>query len=118
MGVMALAVVVLGVVVFFWMWCFPEGTSSGNAARTAYRFVLTDGFAGDSVQLRMNDSVVFDRTVRGDSLEFAVQVPVEECFLMVALPRAGMVSSFELPSEGASVELRNRGGKVEMQLSE
>ena len=25
-GIMAMAVVVLAVVVFFWMWCFPDGT--------------------------------------------------------------------------------------------
>lgn len=116
MGVMALAVVVLGVVIFFWMWCFPNGTSRGGVERTDYRFLLADGFCGDSVQLRMNDSLVFDRTVPHDSLEVTVRVPEGECFLMVVLPQSDMVSSFELPSEGAFVGLRNHDGKVEMQL--
>ena len=116
MGVMALAVVVLGVVIFFWMWCFPNGTPHANTSQTSYCFLLTDGFRGDSVRLRMNDSVVFNRTVHTDSFEVSVQMPKGDCFLMVELPEADMVSSFELPSEGAVIGLRNRNGHVDMQL--
>lgn len=118
LGVMALAVVVLGVVVFFWMWCFPDGTPHEDAEKMDYRFLLADGFRGDSVQLRMNDSLVFSGKVPRDSLEISIGMPGEEYVLMVGLPQADRVSSFGLPPKGAAVLLRNNGGRVEMELQE
>ena len=108
-GIMAMAVVVLAVVVFFWMWCFPDGT------QTEYRISLDEGFRGDSVQLQINDSVVFSRRVAADSLEVVVAVPDEENLLMVVRPEADAVSSFELPSEGGRVVLRNHDETVSME---
>ena len=99
-GIMAMAVVVLAVVVFFWMWCFPDGTHGTEEAQTEYRISLDEGFRGDSVQLQINDSVVFSRRVATDSLEVVVAVPDEENLLMVVRPEADAVSSFELPSNG------------------
>ena len=31
-GIMAMAVVVLAVVVFFWMWCFPDGRGTDGVS--------------------------------------------------------------------------------------
>ena len=39
-GIMAMAVVVLAVVVFFWMWCFPDGTHGTEETQTEYRISL------------------------------------------------------------------------------
>mgnify|MGYP000549045004 CR=1 FL=1 len=111
-GIMAMAVVVLAVVVFFWMWCFPDGT---EGARTEYRISLDEGFRGDSVQLQINDSVVFSRRVAADSLEVVVAVPDKENLLMVVRPEADAVGSFELPSEGGRVVLRNHDETVSME---
>ena len=91
-GIMAMAIVVLAVVVFFWMWCFPDGTRGTEETRTEYRISLDEGFRGDSVQLQINDSVVFSRRVAADSLEVVVAVPDEENLLMVVRPEADAVS--------------------------
>ena len=82
-GIMAVAVVVLAVVVFFWMWCFPGGTRGEGEARTEYRIFFDEGFRGDSVQLQINDSAVFSRRVSAEPLEIVVMVPGEENLLMV-----------------------------------
>lgn len=92
-GIMAMAVVVLAVVVFFWMWCFPDGTHGTEETQTEYRISLDEGFRGDSVQLQINDSVVFSRRVAADSLEVVVAVPDEENLLMVVRPEADAVLS-------------------------
>lgn len=114
-GIMAMAVVVLAVVVFFWMWCFPDGTHGTEETQTEYRISLDEGFRGDSVQLQINDSVVFSRRVAADSLEVVVAVPDEENLLMVVRPEADAGSSFELPSEGGRVVLRNHDETVSME---
>lgn len=114
-GIMAMAVVVLAVVVFFWMWCFPDGTHGTEEARTEYRISLDEGFRGDSVLFQIDDSVVFSRRVAADSLEVVVAVPDKENLLMVVRPEADAVSSFELPSEGGRVVLRNHDETVSME---
>ena len=102
-GIMAMAVVVLAVVVFFWMWCFPDGTHGTEETQTEYRISLDEGFRGVS------------RRVAADSLEVVVAVPDEENLLMVVRPEADAVSSFELPSEGGRVVLRNHDETVSME---
>ena len=77
-GIMAMAVVVLAVVVFFWMWCFPDGTHGTEEARTEYRISLDEGFRGDSVLFQINDTVVYSRRVAADSLEVVVAVTDKE----------------------------------------
>ena len=65
---------------------FPDGTHGTEEAQTEYRISLDEGFRGDSVQLQINDSVVFSRRVATDSLEVVVAVPDEENLLMVVRP--------------------------------
>ena len=76
---------------------------------------MDEGFRGDSVLFQINDSVVFSRRVAADSLEVVVAVPDKENLLMVVRPEADAVSSFELPSEGGRVVLRNHDETVSME---
>ncbi len=114
-GIIGMSVVVLAVAVSFWIWCFPGGTHGAERARTEYRISLDEGFRGDSVQLQVNDSMVFSRRVAAGSPEIVVAVPDEENLLMVICPEADAVSSFRLPPGGGRVVLRNRGETVSME---
>lgn len=115
LGIMAMAIVVLAVVVVFWMWCFPNGVQA-ESPRAGYKIVLAAGFQGDSLQLMVNDSLVFSRRVLADTLEVAVDVPDGENLLMVARPEEDRVSSFEMPEGGGRLTLRKRDGMVEMEV--
>ena len=42
-GIMAMAIVVLAVVVFFWMWCLPDGTHGTEETQTGYRWMKVSG---------------------------------------------------------------------------
>ena len=66
-GIMAMGMVVIGVTIIFWMWCFPDG-SKNIAQRNAYSVELKDGFVGDSVRVYMNDSVLFAGAVTTNGL--------------------------------------------------
>lgn len=118
LGVMALAVVVLGVVIFFWMWCFPNGTPREDAAAMNYRFLLADGFRGDSVQLMLNDSVIFDGTVWSDSQAVAATLPKGSHVLMVFRPLSDTVSTFELPDKSSEITLSNYDEGVNMDVKD
>ena len=115
-GIMAMAIVVLGVVAVFWWWCFPDGKRPRTERpQAAYRILLRDGFRGDSVQLHVNDSMVFCARVESDSTEVAVAVPQGENLLMVARPERDELTSFDLPREGGRLVLQSHDGEVEME---
>lgn len=104
LGVMALAVVVLCTVIFFWMWCFPNGTTA-EATTARYRIRLVDNFHDDSLQIQIGDSVVFDRATGIGSEEIDARVACADSFMMVACPSTGRVSSFTLPADSARITL-------------
>ena len=113
-GVMAMAVLVLAVVVVFWFWCFPDGMHARQVPQARYGFCLSAGFQGDSLQLMVNDSVVYSGRPESDSLEVTVSLPEGENLLMVASPEEDRVSSFSLPREGGRIILQKHEGEVEM----
>ncbi|MCD8317707.1 MAG: hypothetical protein LUC45_02095 [Paraprevotella sp.] len=114
-GIMLMAVVVLAVVVDFWMWCFPNGVPhSSSVPATKYDILLSEGLRGDSVQLQINDSVVFSGSVVSDTQMVSVAMPEKENLLMVMRPGSGEVSSFQLPSKGGRIVLREHNGQLEM----
>ena len=113
-GVMAMAVIVLAVVVVFWFWCFPDGVHARQAPQARYVIGLSAGFRGDSLQLMVNDSLVYDGRPDSDSLDVAVSLPEGENLLMVVSPEEDRISSFSLPEEGGRVVLQKRNGDVEM----
>ncbi len=115
LGIMALAVMVLAVVVFFWLWCFPAGTRPAEVEKTEYRILLDAGFRNDSVQLQINDSIIFSRRVTEDVVEIVVTMPERENLLMVVRPEADEVSSFDLSPEGGRVVLQSDEGMVTLE---
>lgn len=115
LGIIAMAVVVLGVVMVFWMWCFPGGTGTTGAADANTRVLLAEGFRGDSVQLSVDDTLFFAQRVEADSTEVSAGRPEDASLLMVAFPEKDMVCSFDLPKGVKRVVLRNRDGDVDME---
>lgn len=113
LGVMATAVVVLAVAVCFWVWCFPDGTKDYAAPTTNYRVWLTSGFAGDSVIMAVNDSIVVNKIIKSPDEAVEVALPAGlSGLLMLTLPAAGSTFSFDLPAGGGELRLYNEKGVV------
>lgn len=112
-AIMAMAVVVFCVVVFFWMWCFPQGTSETNFS-SDYKILLDDTFKDDSVQLQVNDSVVFEQRIyKAEKITIAIPSK-ESAFLMLLMPEKDAAYSFNLPQGGGIVELSRKDNGVEI----
>ena len=79
-GIMAMALVVIGVVILFWLWCFPQGTADKpEAKRYAIHLV---GFQGDSLQVLYHPERPND-----------VRLPVQEYWLWGTLLAVGLLSA-------------------------
>ena len=114
-AIMAMAIVVFGGVVLFWMWCFPQGAAESISPMQRYEVLLETGFKGDSVQLQLNDSVMFAARVTEDAVTVELSVPKQEKqsdFLMVLLPEKDMAYAFNLSTDAPEVVLRNTANGV------
>ena len=80
-----------------------------------YEVLLETGFKGDSVQLQLNDSVMFAARVKEDAVTVELSVPKQEkqsVFLMVLLPEKDMAYAFNLSADMPEVVLRNTANGV------
>lgn len=112
-AIMAMAVVVFCVVIFFWMWCFPQGAVEDKSV-THYNIYLDETHVGDSVQLQINDSIYYDKRLSSpEEVVVDISKEAENDFLMVLLPEKDMVYAFDLPIGGGSVVLKRVNDKVQ-----
>lgn len=102
-GIMALALVVLAVVVVFWLWCFPQGVSQQSGR---YQILLEDGFAEDSLQVMLDDSVLFDGLVPFEPYALEVDYPEREAVLLVGDYASGDMAVFDMRAGEKPLKLK------------
>ncbi len=113
-AIMALAIVVLGVCIFFWMWCLPpDGLHNGQDK--GYTLSLDNRLTGDSLQIMVNDSLVFDG--RAGETTGAISFPAADVsqILIVTDATRNTTNSFNLPEKGCDVTLTRQNGNMELQ---
>ncbi|MCM1109323.1 MAG: hypothetical protein NC388_09815 [Clostridium sp.] len=117
LGVMSLAVVVFIVVVAFWVWCFPNGTAAPVAA-SGYTIRFSESFEGDSIQVHLNDSLLFDGVVAGADFSLPAEGCGEQDVLMVGDARLDVLYTFTLEQGHPVVNLTKEAGGVKMRQSD
>lgn len=117
MGVMALAVAVFVVVVAFWVWCFPNGTAVLSPVAARYTVAFSESFGADSIQVYLNDSLVFEGRPSGFSLPLSAGNG-EDDVLMVADVVSDVLYTFPLEPGKQQVCLAREGNEVKMRQEE
>lgn len=112
-GIMAMALVVIGVVIIFWLWCFPQGTSNNPAPVNRYEVRLV-GFQGDSLQVSLDDQEVFHATVPGDTCIVGSSYKEKKAVLMVGSFRSDELVSFEVTDEDSPITVYRENGEIKM----
>lgn len=111
-GIMAMALVVIGVVILFWLWCFPQGTADKpEAKRYAIHLV---GFQGDSLQVSLDDQVLLDGAVDGDTCILGSDYPEKQAVLMVGSFRTDELVTFEITDEDSPVTVWRENDEIKM----
>lgn len=109
-GIMAAAVVLLGVVIFFWMWCFPI-TKGAEVAEVQRTLTLKSMNWGDNVILVLDDSTLYEGCVT-DSIMTFTNVPQEGSVLMLMDVGANTIYSFNIEQAAKQLVLRREAGEV------
>lgn len=111
-GIMAMALVVIGVVILFWMWCFPQGTPDKPKSKR-YEVQLL-GFRGDSLQVSLDDQILFDGTVDGDTCILGSDYPEKQAVLMVGSFRSDELVTFEVSDSDSPITVCRENDEIKM----
>lgn len=113
-GILAFAVIFV-VVIFVYMSLRLQREKEGERyfAET-YDICLTGGFAGDSISLLINDSLLTTRRMTEEPFSIQVKRFAEQSALMVVDNATDKLSLFELSEKGGTYRLEKEGGQVKL----
>lgn len=111
-GVAAMSFAVLFVVIFFLSLSFEK--MEEVEAKGFYQLELAQGFVGDSTQIYVNDSLLYENVVATDTLKITFKPFDEQHLLMVSDLTTQRTRSYNLPKETCRVILsKDEEGLVE-----
>lgn len=116
-GVLAFAVIFV-VVIFVYMSMRLQQKKEGERNfQETYAITLTNGFAGDSLSLLINDSVLVNQKIIEEPFTIEVKRFAEQSALMIVDNATEKLSLFELSEKGGKYRFEKENGEVK-QLSQ
>ncbi len=77
-----------------------------------YTIQLTDSFAGDSISVYINDSLLLDRTMPDSNVKLQVARFAEESALLIVTSLNDEVTPFNLNPKGSLVNVEKKNGRI------
>ncbi|MDO3389861.1 MULTISPECIES: hypothetical protein [Bacteroides] len=113
-GILAFAVILV-VVIFVYMSMRLQREKEGERyfAET-YNITLVRGFAGDSVSILINDSLLERRTIDTEPFSLSVKRFSEQSALMIVDNATDKLSLFELSEKGGDYHFEKEGEEVKL----
>ena len=115
-GIFALVVAVFMVVGIFLYMCY-EKAAEINVKRE-FRIELSQGFVGDSIQVWLNDSLVYEHKVPNDSVVIAHQPTDDQYMLSVEDMISGQARNMNVHIKSGRLILQRAAGKGKFTLKE
>ncbi|MCD8183235.1 MAG: hypothetical protein LUE99_09270 [Bacteroides sp.] len=111
-GILVFAVIFV-VVIFVYMSLRLQRDKEGERHfPETYTITLTKGFAGDSVSILINDSLLADQRITQESFSIEVKRFAEQSALMIVDKETDRLSLFELSEKGGSYRFEKEGDEV------
>lgn len=117
-GILAFAVIFV-VVIFVYMSMRLQRQKEGERyfAET-YSITLVKGFAGDSISVLLNDSLLVNQRIDKEPFTFEVKRFAEQSALMIVDRATDKLSLFELSEKGGSYRFEKEGDEVKLLAQE
>ena len=108
-GVAFMAVAVFGVVFIFMNMCLER--MAVKQYQESYGIELQSGFVGDSIKVYVNDSLLYNKVVRRDSVKIPIRRFEDNSMLMVVDARTDLTGSFNLGKQSENIIVRRNADK-------
>lgn len=117
-GLLAFAVIiVVALFVYISMKMQQDKKAKRNYVET-YIVSLEKGFAGDSLSLFVNDSLVMDRFIREEPTLVEIKRFAQQSALMIVDNRTEKVSTFDLSEKGGRYRFEKENGAIKQLAQE
>lgn len=77
-----------------------------------YTINVTENFAGDSINIFINDSLLLAKKMDNSNIKFQINRFAEENMLMVVDCKTDLISPFNLSKEGGELSIDKKNGKI------
>lgn len=110
-GLLAIGVFFI-VCLFLYLSFRPQIKAGIQTYKDIYEICLTKSFAGDSLNIFINDSLIMSRTVNNADITFRINRFAEENALMVVNANTDIMTPFNLDKDGGRVTVEKKNGQI------
>lgn len=111
-GMLAFGVFAVIIIFLYMSFRFQRKADKVQTYEGVYAIELANSFAGDSIAVYLNDSLLLNRTMPDASLKLEVNRFAEENVLMVVDNRTDKTTPFNLNPKGGRVEVEKSGDMI------
>lgn len=111
-GMLAFGVFAVIIIFLYMSFRFQRKADKVQTYEGVYNIELTNSFAGDSIAVYLNDSLLLDQTMPDANLKVEIKRFAEDNVLMVVDNKTDKTTPFNLNSEGSRVEVKKSGDVI------
>lgn len=111
-GLLAFAIFAVVIIFLYMSFRFQRSVDKVVTYDGRYGIELTEDFAGDSISVYLNDSLLLNRTMPDACLKLEIDRFAESSVLIVVDNRTDKATPFNLNPDGSLVEVRKSGDVV------
>lgn len=111
-GMLAFGVFAVIIIFLYMSFRFQRKADKVQTYEGVYNIELTNSFAGDSIAVYLNDSLLLDQTMPDANLKVEIKRFAEDNVLMVVDNKTDKTTPFNLNAEGSRVEVKKSGDVI------
>lgn len=116
-GILAFAVIFVVVIFVYMSMRLQQKKDEDRNFIETYTISLTKGFAGDSLSILINDSVLVKQRITEEPFEIEVKRFAQQSALMIVDNATDQLSLFELSEKGGNYRFEKENGEVKQLAS-
>lgn len=116
-GILAFAVIFVVVIFVYMSMRLQQKKDEDRNFIETYTISLTKGFAGDSLSILINDSVLVNQRITEEPFKIEVKRFAQQSALMIVDNATDQLSLFELSEKGGSYRFEKENGEVKQLAS-
>ena len=113
-GILAFAVILVVVIFVYLSMRLQREKEGGRYYAETYNITLVRGFAGDSVSILINDSLIERRTIDTEPFSLSVKRFSDQSALMIVDNATDKLALFELSEKGGDYRFEKEGEEVKL----
>ena len=111
-GILAFAVIFVVVIFVYMSMRLQRDRQADRHFAETYSISLVKGFAGDSISLFINDSLITNRKITQEPYTIEVGRFIEQSALLIVDNRTELVSTFDLSERGGSYQFEKEADGI------